>query len=297
MPVNPEQPDTSAQNDPFQPPHPVAPEGLMSHPARPPAAPGTPLDLLDTQPATAENPPWNGWDVLLVMVVAFAALIVGGIAISVVIAALIGAKHLEPDQLNADLRFIIPIQLTMYAAAVGMMFQTIRVRYRRRFGEGISWNWPRQRAWRWIATGLILAAVVQIAELIVPMPKNLPIEKYFSTPLNAYLMGILGVLIAPVVEELFFRGFLYPVVARRFGVGGGVLLTGAVFAVFHAAQLGYAWTPLLIMLIVGVTLTAVRAFTKSVAASTLAHVSYNFVLMATLWIATDHFRHLERITQ
>jgi hypothetical protein len=49
------------------------------------------------------------------------------------------------------------------------------------------------------------------------------------------------------------------------------------------------------MFVVGASLTTIRAVSRSVAASTIAHVTYNFVLMATLWIATDHFRHLEQI--
>jgi len=34
---------------------------------------------------------------------------------------------------------------------------------------------------------------------------------------------------APLVEETMFRGFLYPIVARRFGVGAGVIVTGVLF--------------------------------------------------------------------
>jgi membrane protease YdiL (CAAX protease family) len=231
------------------------------------------------------------------MVAGFIALLVAGVAGAIVVAAIMASKHLKPEQIDSDLRFVLPIQLAIYAGVIGMMYHTIKVRYRQPFGAGVRWNWPARRIWPWFVAGVLLATVVQLAELVVPMPNNLPIEKFFSTPLNAYLMGFLGVVIAPLVEELFFRGFLYPVVARRFGLVGGVLLTGAVFAVFHAGQLGYTWAPLLIMLVVGVTLTAIRAITKSVAASTLTHVTYNFVLMATLWVATDHFHHLERIAQ
>lgn len=251
---------------------------------------------LPVQGEPPENPAWNFWDVVLAMVAGVVALLIAGVAGAIVIAAVMASKHLKADQIDADLRFILPIQLAIYAGVIGMMYHTIRVRYRQPFGAGVRWNWPAQHIWAWPFAGLLLATVVQLAERVVPMPNNMPIEKFFSTPLNAYLMGLLGVVIAPIVEELFFRGYLYPVIARRFGLIGGVLLTGAVFAVFHAGQLGYTWAPLLIMLVVGVTLTAVRAFTKSVAASTLTHITYNFVLMATLWVATDHFHHLERMS-
>jgi membrane protease YdiL (CAAX protease family) len=41
------------------------------------------------------------------------------------------------------------------------------------------------------------------------------------------------------------------------------------------------------------TLTRVR--TNSVGASFLMHVGYNSTLFGLLWVASDHFRHLEKV--
>ena len=111
------------------------------------------------------------------------------------------------------------------------------------------------------------------------------------------MMAIFGVTVAPFVEELFFRGFLYPVLARRLGVIPGVILTALPFALLHASQLGNAWGPLVVLLVVGVVLTAVRAVTKSVAASMLVHVGYNLTLFSLLFVASGRFQHLERLGQ
>jgi hypothetical protein len=45
---------------------------------------------------------------------------------------------------------------------------------------------------------------------------------------------------------------------------------------------------------VGVVLTTVRAVTKSVAASFLAHVGYNGALMVIAAVATDGFKHMDK---
>jgi membrane protease YdiL (CAAX protease family) len=50
----------------------------------------------------------------------------------------------------------------------------------------------------------------------------------------------------------------------------------------------------LVIFLVGVVLTAVRAATKSVASSFLAHVGYNGTLMLLAAWATDGFRHMEK---
>jgi membrane protease YdiL (CAAX protease family) len=46
--------------------------------------------------------------------------------------------------------------------------------------------------------------------------------------------GVLICVLAPIVEELFFRGFMFTVFARRLGVVWGALLTGVVFGLGHA---------------------------------------------------------------
>jgi hypothetical protein len=46
--------------------------------------------------------------------------------------------------------------------------------------------------------------------------------------------GVLICVLAPIVEEVFFRGFMFTVFARRMGVAWAALLDGAVFGIGHA---------------------------------------------------------------
>jgi hypothetical protein len=96
------------------------------------------------------------------------------------------------------------------------------------------------------------------------------------------------------MEELFFRGFLYPVLARRMGVAWGIFLTALPFGLIHMFQYGYAWGVVLLIFLMGVVCTAVRAATGSVASSFLVHVGYNATEMLLFAIATDGFRHMEK---
>ncbi len=43
----------------------------------------------------------------------------------------------------------------------------------------------------------------------------------------------MGVLIAPVAEELIFRGYIYPIVKRYLGIVAGVAVNSALFAAIH----------------------------------------------------------------
>jgi membrane protease YdiL (CAAX protease family) len=109
-------------------------------------------------------------------------------------------------------------------------------------------------------------------------------------------MAAFGVTLAPLLEELFFRGLLYPLLRRAFGLTMAVIVTAAGFAAIHGTQLGYAWAPILSIFLVGVVFTAARARTNSVAVSFLMHCGYNFALFTLLWLASDHYRHLEKVT-
>ena len=83
-----------------------------------------------------------------------------------------------------------------------------------------------------------LSLVLQFLGHFVPVPKDLPMDRLFRTSFDAWILAVFGVLIAPLMEELFFRGFLYPVLARRLGYILSIVLTGLRFALVHAQQLG-----------------------------------------------------------
>src|SRR5207244_12693471 len=79
-------------------------------------------------------------------------------------------------------------------------------------------NWPA-----YVMGGVVLAFGLQAVAHFLPMPKELPIDRFFQTPAEAWILSLFGATFAPLIEELFFRGFLYPVLARRLGLFLGVV--------------------------------------------------------------------------
>ncbi len=122
-----------------------------------------------------------------------------------------------------------------------------------------------------------IVRIARPSRTFLPMPKEVPIDRFFRTAQEAWVLSLFGYL-RSLMEELFFRGFLYPVLVRRFGTATAVLLTSAGFGLIHAPQLGRAWGPVLVIFLVGLALTIARAATKSVAPGFLIHVAYNSTL-------------------
>ena len=186
-----------------------------------------------------------------------------------------------------------------YIAVLFCMVVLIEGKYHVSFLQAIGWKWPRRylEVASLVGLGVLLLFALSGISHFLPIPKQVPFDQFFKHPMEAYLTSLFAISLGPLMEELFFRGFLYPVLARRLGVGMGVFLTALGFGLLHAMQLGFAWGPILIIFLVGVVLTIVRAASHSVAASFLVHVAYNFTLTAIAFVGTGGFRHLERLNQ
>jgi membrane protease YdiL (CAAX protease family) len=275
-----------------------------------PLAPQEPLPALEPTPPArelSEDPPFNAWDVALLAFIFFLAVNVFlATAIFAAVAMHWDGLTLEQLQqhrqevvmrLTSDVRLLLPVQVLGYLVGLGFMLAIVRMRYQRDFLSSVRWNWPGARWSFYAALGGLMAVAAMLLSIFLPMPKSVPFEKLFQNAQAAYLLAALGIFLAPVMEELFFRGFLYPVLARGLGAAAGVIITGFAFMVVHGPDRGYEWAPLLVLFLVGVMLTAVRAKTKSVAASTLVHMGYNGIIFVITYVATDHFRHLERLNR
>ena len=254
--------------------------------------------LAPIAPPPIENPVWNGWDVLTIASLTFVAMVVLQLGL-VLVEQWLRYPHqsfVEVAQKVAQMPTLLLLsQFLIYAAVAACMIMTVEGKYRVPFWQAIRWNWPRSE-WGLLGLGGVLFVGLFALENLLPMPKDTPFEHLFDRPRDAYLLSLIAVTLGPLMEELFFRGFLYPVLARRMGKVIAILLTSTLFGLLHGAQLGYSWAVLIIFL-VGVVLTTVRAVTKSVASSFLVHVGYNATLSALLFIATSGFRHLERLNQ
>ena len=73
------------------------------------------------------------------------------------------------------------------------------------------------------------------------------------------------------------------------------LLTSLPFAAMHAEQIAHSFGPLLLLYCVSLILCFARLATRSLAASTLVHASYNFILFALMLVGTGGFKHLDKM--
>jgi hypothetical protein len=193
----------------------------------------------------------------------------------------------------------IPLQVGWYALAAAVAIPIFRERWQKTFSAGVHWNSTaaRARLWLLVPLGVVLSIVVAIASIKIKVPHDAPVMDLFKNATLAWVATAYGTLIAPAIEEIFFRGFLLPSIGLYTGNIVSAALTSAVFALLHAEQTGFAWGAVAILFCVSLVLCAVRLLFRSVAASTLVHVSYNSMLFLSLIHATGGYRHFEWIAK
>lgn len=247
-------------------------------------------------PVPKPFPAWKIWDVAAIVIFSIVIIIVFTLIALFVARVFPQYRNATFSEMATDARIVIGAQAAAYPIILLFIFLLVRSRSNETFRKAIRWNWPGASAPAFIASGIVLALVVDSLARYLPIPKSLPMDSYFHDATSAYIMTAFGVTLAPLLEEMFFRGLLYPILEKYFDVVGGVLLTAVGFAAIHGAQLGFAWAPILSIFVVGVVFTAVRAKRNSVASSFLMHCGYNLALFSALWFSSDHFRHLEKVT-
>jgi hypothetical protein len=191
------------------------------------------------------------------------------------------------------------------------------------FFAGLQWNAATalRLRWRLVGAAFVCFLLALLNSVVLPGPTHTPIEEIFRQPGAAWLLFGFGVTFAPFFEEMFFRGFLLPAlctaydwIAEKFyhvprmplaenghpqwsfsAMAIASVVTSLPFAWLHAAQTGYSVGPLLLLVCVSVVLCSVRLWTRSLAASTLVHSSYNFMLFFMMLVGTHGFRHMEKM--
>ncbi len=253
--------------------------------------------LSETPPLVAvPDPAWNGWDLVRLTCITMVALFVGVFAVLLIARPTLFPQRSLVDIARNPLIAVAGQSLGYLLVLTYMYFLVTRERQRPDFLNAIHWNWPRKLA-IYVVVGFVLSFALQGLAHFLPIPKQLPIDSFFQTPAEAWSLGLLSITLAPLMEELYFRGFLYPVLARRLGFTASVLITALAFALLHGAQLQFSWGAVLIIFVVGLVLTIVRAKTNSVAAGMIIHMAYNATITLAMFAATDGFRHLEKLNQ
>lgn len=195
---------------------------------------------MDFTPSEVEQPAasWRGKDVILIVGAIFAILIAFGLAFK----GYLALSHLPPETVAGSTGFSIFLgAIETVALLAGVYFAGL---HRRGLGWEAAGLKPTSRQWMFAGaalgliaiplTGLIATGVQLLFDLPVTNPQLDFLAPEGFSWVGAVGMFVFGGLLAPLAEEVFFRGVLYAWLRGRFGVWPGILISGLIFGLVHA---------------------------------------------------------------
>ncbi len=146
-----------------------------------------------------------------------------------------------------------------------------------------------KQAFTLAVVGFLLSKAVGIAYgyLVREFLGYVPSDEIFIDVPDLFGTGFIGIALAifsvgiffPIIEEVFFRGFIYTYLRDRYGIVLGIILNGIIFGVFHL----HPWL-ILPITVMGFFLAYFYETTGSLGSSIFLHSLNNIVSVVTLYI-------------
>jgi membrane protease YdiL (CAAX protease family) len=262
------------------------------------------------------------FDVMFFVILAFGAwLCAGALMLAAIHFHAFGVSNLE--QANNEIHYRVGSQAVWYLVTVLFCVIIYPLIWRKSFFDGLQWRAGAagRRIVRLIGAASACFAGAIVDEVLVPGPKNTPIDETFRMPGAVWILFAFGVTLAPLIEEIVYRGLLLPTLCTawdwcreqltrsaplpladdgfpRWSPGAMVfasVIVSVPFALMHAPQTAYSVGPFLLLVCISLVLCWVRLAVRSLAASVVVHACYNLMLFSVMFLGTGGFRHLDKM--
>ena len=224
-----------------------------------------------------ENTPWGVGEAVIIFIIAY-------IAASIVSLGIYAVLKSRYSATTTAFLLIFFSSVVLYTFLLGGTFYSVIVRHKSnvqslglRFagsGKAVVWGFA-------LGVPLFLAAitVAWVSEKIFG-PTNTDVISRSVTKLSSVSPGLIAllvitlVLLAPVCEEIFFRGYLYPALRNRMNKTPAMVLNGLLFAAAHFELLGF-----LPRFLLGWGLCYIYERNRTLTGSITGHALYNGLIL------------------
>jgi membrane protease YdiL (CAAX protease family) len=161
--------------------------------------------------------------------------------------------------------------------AMGLITAVLLAR-REGLAESLALKAPPTREWiKYIAPFVILSLGVRLYYALDPLLPNLPIRLIMgsATFIGNVIFVISVIIVAPVIEELIFRGYFFGVFKRNFGASFSIVITAALFSLAHVTQSSFSTLNIAVIFAFGALFGLLREKTDSIIVPMIFHGIYN----------------------
>ena len=236
---------------------------------------GRSIDIRSQDPGRAL---WNIWDVARVAILFF---FLGYMATIIESFLVREFRFLKND----NLRMIINSSILDTLSVIFILYFTVGQYKEKLTSLGISFkNFFRNVAYGiagYIAAVPAFIFVLLITLIVINITKYVPerqaVVELFMKEKNAPFLiytSFFASVIGPIIEELFFRGFMYGALKKYTGIFWATMITATVFASLHANLAGF-----LPIMVLGILLAYLYEKTGTLVSSITVHIIHNFSMV------------------
>lgn len=233
-----------------------------------------------------ENTKKTPWGILEALAIFFVFLIISFFAPEVKI---ITEKIGELFSINLSLiELFIVFSLIQFLIFTGYIFLILKGKYKLDFKVFFEKKYSFSEIVKYgLISSIVLFVVTMAASIIMVLmfpttgePQDIVnIFAYAGTGWEMFLVFIAAAVLAPISEELYFRGFLYKAFRNKFSQGVGVALTSTIFGLLHFDL--YRFVP---FFIAGVILNHIYEKYENILIPIIAHSLWNGIMVITFFL-------------
>jgi hypothetical protein len=253
----------------------------------------------DVQPVllpSPNNPPWNTpaaigvWIASVILILVLPNLLLVPYLISQKVQVTDAAK-LQQILLSDPVAVLISILAIVPAHALTLALCWVVATRLNKFSFRETLGW-RAGSLAWWIYPLLLASFLGLIILtgyFIPEQENDMMRILKSSRSAVYIVAFLATFTAPIVEEVVYRGILYSALQRTVGLTFAVIVVTALFALVHVPQYLPSYSTILLLTLLSLTLTMIRARTGNLLPCIIFHFIFNGLqslgLIAGLYVA------------
>ncbi len=217
--------------------------------------------------------PWGISDVVFVYFCVF--------ILSIIFAGGLLYTNLDVDRIV----YTVAFQTLLSLSILGLVYVIVTKKYNTSFPE--AFGITRSGMPGFVNRGILVTAIILITTTFIGLFFSLfdsgnqgnPYSQMTGDRLRWFT--ILAIFFAPIVEEIFFRGFMQPAIIKKTGVFWGILITALIFGVSHTQYLEFG-AAMVSVTAIGLILGIARHKTGSVMPGIFAHFFNN--ILAVVYI-------------
>lgn len=220
---------------------------------------------------------WNGRDVFFAVLIFIAALFFVPLPVVLPFIGIFG----EDDAVTLGVNIVMNAVAYLVIAWAAVRFSIMK------YGGGwarLGFTSPNGATWGWAAGAFFAALAVSFAwgavtQLWEPLQQDCGDQVPADIRNNALLLAMIAVItvsFAPVVEELFFRAFAFPGIARSWGVPAGIIVSGLLFGLAHLGN-PELWPSFVQFSAIGMIFAYAYFRSGNILSSMLAHFTFNVI--------------------